>query len=166
MRFALRSCLAGFAALLVAGCVSPAATPASTLGPSSSSHSVGGGCAGTVLTYAEPPRWAQGGWQHEKGTPWAVPWAFGRPKDAIAYVWAGHLVAGVDTKVLWVVDGTPNRFVVEGRPIGKSKPVVTVLGGPSKLNIPSSGCWTFRLQWSDPGPSRTSIINLDVSNPA
>ena len=55
---------------------------------------------------------------------------------------------------------------VEGRPLGRDRPVVTVqdqLSGnqmPSYVDVPSAGCWSFRVTWGH--PARTSTIDLDV----
>jgi hypothetical protein len=126
-----------------------------------------GGCAGTVLTNSEPPLWAQGGWTHTNGTPWPVPWTAAASGQAVAFVFAGRLVAGpsprVDgssNKVLWVLRD-PVQFVVEGRPSGESTPVVTIPGGPSIVDVPTPGCWTFRLIPSN-HPEQVSTISLDV----
>lgn len=103
--------------------------------------------------------------------PWPVPWAFGTHDDAIAYLFATQLVAGgsprVDgsnNKVLWEVKDSPSgaNVVVEGRPLGQLQPVVTIAGGPSITDLPTAGCWTFRLQWGQPGKVHSSIINLEV----
>ena len=130
-------------------------------------HTFAGGCAGTVLTDAEPPLWAQGGWNHVSGTPWGVPWALGSGGQAVAFVFAGQLVAGssprvdgTNNKVLWVAKGSVTNFVVEGIPPGGTQPVVSVNGGPSIVDVPSAGCWKFRLTW---GASQAgSIVNLEV----
>jgi len=146
---------------LLCGCTSsqqPAAKP------SPITQVVAGGCAGTVLTRADPPAWAQGGWTHTKGTPWPVPWAMAVPGDAVAFVFAGELVAGSgprsdgsQNKVLWVVKD-PASFVVEGRPLGQARPVVTVDGGPSIVDVPTPGCWTFQVLRG----KQSSVINLQV----
>jgi hypothetical protein len=157
--------LAGAAAivvLLMCGCTSWTQAAAK---PSASHQEVVGGCAGTVLTQAEPPVWAQGGWSHVVGTPWPVPWAMATPGDAVAYLMAGReLVEGssmrsdsTSNKVLWVTED-PVAFVVEGRPLGETHPVVTVSGGPSIVDLPAAGCWTFQLLRG----KRTSVINLEV----
>jgi hypothetical protein len=130
-------------------------------------HIFAGGCAGTVLTDAEPPAWAQGGWNVIKGQPWGVPWTLGSGGNAVAFVFANELVAGssprvdgTNNKVLWVAKGSPTNFVVQGIPPGGTQAVVTVNGGPSIVDAPSPGCWTFRLSW---GPSRgASTVNLEV----
>jgi hypothetical protein len=138
--------------------------------PTPAAHTFAGGCAGTVLTDAEPPAWAQGGWTHTKGTPWGVPWALGTQGNTVAYVFATQLVAGVsprtdgtNNKILWESKDNPSGagVVVEGRPQGQSQPVVTVEGGPSIVDVPTAGCWTFRLTWTAKG-QQSSTINLEV----
>lgn len=120
-----------------------------------------------MLTDAEPPLWAQGGWNVEKGGPWTVPWALGTGGDAVAYLFATQLVAGsspridgTNNKVLWVAKGDPSNFVVEGLPPGRSQTVVSVNGGPSIVDVPTAGCWTFRLLWGSPSQPGTSTISL------
>ena len=159
----------GICALILLGTVScnqPAAAPAS-VSPSQAVHTLAGGCAGTVLTDSEPPGWSQGGWSHTKGTPWPVPWTAAASGDAVAFVFAGRLVAGpsprVDgstNKVLWELR-EPVQFIVEGRPAGKSTPVVTVPGGPSIVDVPTPGCWTFRLSPTNDA-SKVSTMSLEV----
>ena len=100
-----------------------------------------------------------------------MPWAFGTHGDAIAYVFAGRLVAGgsprpdgSNNKVLWEVKDSPSgaSVVVEGRPLGEYQPVMTIAGGPSITDVPTAGCWTFRLIWASSGHARSSIINLEA----
>ncbi len=150
--------------VLLATAWNPALTRVS---PSPTIHSLAGGCAGTMLTDAEPPGWSQGGWSNTKA-PWPAPWALGTPADAVAFVFAIRLVAGssprvngTSNKVLWVLRD-PSPFVVEGRPLGQSQPVVTVQGGPSIVDAPAAGCWTFRLLWESGGAPHSSVINLQV----
>jgi hypothetical protein len=153
--------------LLSTGACAPAQQAHVQPSPVAVVHTFAGGCAGTVFTDAEPPVWAQGGWIHVKGTPWSVPWGLGTGGQAVAFLFATHLVAGTsprvdgtNNKVLWVAKGVPTNFVVEGTPPGATQAVVTVNGGPSIVDVPSAGCWKFRLTW---GASRvSSTINLDV----
>jgi hypothetical protein len=159
----------GFSALLIlaaSGCMS--ALPAQVQnGPTAKPQVLAGGCAGTVVTQADPPAWALGGFAQATGTRWTLPWAPGTGGDAVAFLFARQLVAGAsprvdgtNNKVLWVAKGNPSNFVVEGTPPGGTLPVVTVNGGPSIVDAPSPGCWKFRLSW---GSSRaTSTINLYV----
>lgn len=156
--------------ILVAGCTpSP---PTSQPKPSSGAgvQTFAGGCAGTVLSDAEPPVWAQGGWNHTKGTPWEVPWALGTQSSAVAYVFARRLVAGhspradgTNNKVLWESRDDPSGsgVTVEGRPLGRTEPILSIAGGPSIVDAPAAGCWSFRLTWSSNGV-HSSTINLEV----
>lgn len=123
-----------------------------------------------MVTDAEPPLWAQGGWSHAKGTPWPVPWAFGTQGDTVAYLFAIQLVAGTSprvdgsqNKVLWEAKDSPSgaNLMVEGHPLGTSQPVVTIPGGPSITDVPTAGCWTFRLSLSS-NSLLNSTINLEV----
>ncbi len=163
---------AGLAVLLIlfAGCTSSQPTSQVRASPSAAAHTFAGGCAGTVLTDAEPPAWAQGGWTHPNVTPWAVPWALGTQGNTVAYVFAIQLVAGagprVDgttNKVLWESQDNPSgaHVAVQGRPLGQTQPVVTIAGGPSEVDVPTAGCWTFELSWSANG-QHSSTINLEV----
>ena len=153
--------------ILASGCTSPLAGPVQT-SPSVPVHSFAGGFSGTVLTDALPPVWAQGGWTRAHA-PWGVPWALGTGGDTVAYLFATRLVAGTsprvngtNNKILWVAKGDPPNFVVEARPLGVDQPVVTIAGGPSIVDLPSAGCWTFRLAWGLPGNAAGSTINLEV----
>jgi hypothetical protein len=170
-----RSSGAGIAAvaLLIAGaCTSSSSTQTQVQpSPKAALHTFAGGCSGTVLTDAEPPIWAQGGWTNPKGQPWWVPWAFGTDHTTLAYVFASQLVAGTsprvdgtNNKVLWEAKDHPagDGLMVEGRPLGQSQPVVTIAGGPSIVDVPTAGCWTFRLSWTANGGQHTSTINLEV----
>jgi len=160
--------------ILAGGCTtSPAATAHVHLSSSVPVHSFAGGCAGTVLTDAQPPVWAQGGWSVAKGAPWPVRWALGTQGDTVAYLYATQLVAGrspradgSQNKVLWEARDSPSgaNVLVEGRPSGSSQPVVTIAGGPSIADVPTAGCWTFRLSWG-PNGQHSSTINLEVLPP-
>jgi hypothetical protein len=121
-----------------------------------------------VLTDAEPPVWAQGGWNVVKGQPWSVPWTLGTGGQAVAFLFARELVAGssprvdgTNNKVLWVAQGTAPNFVVNGTPQRATQPAVSVNGGPSIVDAPVPGCWTFRLRWGLDKAS-SSVINLQV----
>jgi hypothetical protein len=163
--------VAGIAALclLLAAACSSSQTPQAKAQRSASVRTFAGGCAGTVLTDAEPPKWSQGGWKVAKGTAWPVPWALGSGGDAVAFVFATELVAGgspridgTSNKVLWVARDYPPNFVVEGLPSDKSGRVVSVAGGPSTVDVPTPGCWMFRLLWGTPDRPGSSIINLEA----
>jgi len=137
----------------------------SSLGPATSSTTAVRDCSGTPVSTAEPPIWAQGGFSIARGRPW-VPWALGTPGDAIAYLFATQLVAegrrpdGTQNKVLWVVrDG--GRSQVQGHPLGRSRPAVSIDGGPSIVDVPTAGCWSFQVTWGSHS-TRTSVIDLEV----
>jgi hypothetical protein len=155
---------------LVACTQAPSAVRQATSSPAPPAHSLPGGCAGTVLTDAMPPKWAQTGWTVAAGSPWPVRWSFGQPADSIAFMFAGQLVAGpsprkdgTSNKVLWVLkDAALGGFTVEAKPLGQYQPVVNIAGGPSIDDVPTPGCWTFTMRWTVAGSARTSVINLEV----
>jgi hypothetical protein len=135
-------------------------------------HSLAGGCAGTVLTDAEPPVWAQAGFRAE-GAPWPVPWAFGTQNTSVAFLFSKVLVAGsgprVDgtyNKVHWVAKADyPTGYInvaIEGRPLGESQPILTFTNAGGVADFPTAGCWTFHLSWSAHGQQQVSTINLEV----
>ncbi len=97
-----------------------------------------------------------------------VPWAIGSPSDAIAFLWAGQLVAGpsprrdgTNNKILWVAKNAEWGFAVKATPLGQTEPILTVEGGPSIVDAPSPGCWAFRLTRNSDG-KLISTINLQV----
>jgi hypothetical protein len=155
------------AALLSAGACTPAQSAHAQPSPIAT-HTFAGVCAGTVLTDSEPPVWAQGGWNAAQGQPWAVPWALGSGGHVVAFLFARELVAGTsprvdgtNNKVLWVAQGASPNFVVAGTPAGATRPVVAVNGGPSIVDVPTAGCWSFRLRWGV-NQATSSMINLQV----
>jgi hypothetical protein len=171
IRFRRSGIAASVLILLLGGCTSPQ-TAQVTASPSAAIHTLTGGCAGTVLTDAEPPVWAQSGFQ-AKGTPWPVPWAFGTQNTAVAFVFSKVLVAGSGPRV----DGTYNkvRFVakadypngymnvaIEARDLGESQPILTFTNAGSAGDFPKPGCWTFRLTWTAHRQAQVSTINLEV----
>lgn len=157
--------------LLASGCTSsPTPTAHAQPSPTATVHTYAGGCAGTMVTDAIPPVWAQGGWTNPGGQPWWVPWAFGTSKTTVAYLFATQLVAGTsprvdgsNNKVLWEAKDHPSGggVTVVGHPLGQSQPIVTIAGGPSITDVPTAGCWTFVLTWG-PNAQQNSTINLQV----
>src|SRR5947209_9436537 len=143
--------LAAVLILLLSACQASSPAPAGTqTSAKPSAHSFAGGCAGTVLTNAEPPVWAQGGWSHAEGTYWRVLCAFGTRDETVAFLFATELVAGTsprvdgsNNKVLWEAKDYPSggNVVVEGRPLNQSQPALTIAGGPSNVDVPTAGCW-------------------------
>ena len=170
-----RSQCAGIAAsvliILFGGCASPQ-TAQVKASPSVPSHTLAGGCAGTVLTDAEPPVWAQAGFRAE-GAPWPVPWAFGTQNTTVAFLFSRVLVAGsgprvdgTNNKVHWVAKADyPTGYInvaIEARPLGESQPILTFTNAGGVADFPKPGCWTFRLSWSAPSQQQASTINLEV----
>jgi hypothetical protein len=101
----MRATLSVLVGLIIAsGCSSDSAAQVHPT-PSIAVHTFAGGCAGTTLTNALPPLWAQGGWS-QPHAPWEVPWALGTGGNAVAYLFATELVAGPSPRV----DGTKTRF--------------------------------------------------------
>jgi len=98
----------------------------------------------------------------------------GSPPSALAYLFATQLVAGgrrpdgSSNKILWVTRDPSRDVTIEGRPLGRSQPVVPIRGQvvygnqlPSQVDVPTSSCWSFVVSWA--GRTReTSTINLDV----
>jgi hypothetical protein len=158
--------------VLVGGCTSSQAAHVKA-SPSAPIRTFAGGCAGTVLTDAEPPVWAQAGWRHGDGEPWPVPWAFGTKGTTVGFLFSIGLVAGssprVDgssNKIGWVAKGDyptgDTDIAIEVRPLSESQPVFTNAGGARVVDLPKPGCWTFRLSWTAHGQQQVSIINLEV----
>jgi hypothetical protein len=154
------------AVFVLAAACTPQSTPRTSRSNPSPTHPIAGRCAETVFTNAEPPEWSQSGWTVPKGAPWPVRWTLASSGDAVAFMFAGELVAGPsprsdgsNNKILWVLRD-PAPFVVEGRPAGESKPVVTVPGGPSIVDVPTPGCWTFELIRSDSVHQGTISLNV------
>jgi hypothetical protein len=164
--------------MLLGGCGSPQPAQVKASLPAAV-HTFPGGCAGTVLTDAEPPVWAQAGFG-TTGTTWPVPWAFGTQNTTVVFVFSTVLVAGsgprVDgsyNKVTWVAKDPPSgvaagypygtsNVVVEARPLGESQPTVTNTSGANVLDFPKPGCWTFHLSWSAQSKVQVSTLNLEV----
>lgn len=166
---ARRAGLAVLVLLVVAACSSSQATHVSS-SSSAPAQTFVGGCSDTVLTDAEPPAWAQGGWQVETGAPWPVPWAFGTQHTFVAFLFSTRLVAGpsprvdgTNNKILWVTKDSPPaaNAVVVGSPVGESLPVITFPDGPSIVDLPLPGCWAFHPSWSTKGQP-VSSIDLEV----
>jgi len=141
-------------------------TPSTAGTAPTSIHSVAGGCAGTVVTDSVPPAWSQDGFTH-KSARWAVPWALGTDGGVVAYVFGRQLVAGTsprvdgsNNKVGWAIKDHSSSMVV-GRPVGMAQPVVSFPGGSSVVDVPTAGCWTFRVLWGAQN-EHVSTVNLEV----
>jgi hypothetical protein len=67
---------------------------------------------------------------------------------------AVHQVAGINNKILWVarVGAVDGPLHIRARLEGTGQTVTeTVAGapGPSVIDLPSAGCWSFDLTWGD-----------------
>ena len=152
--------------ILLAACTSSQPKAQVKASPAAATHTFSGGCAGTVLTDAVPPAWAQGGFTHNSA-PWAMPWALGSDGNVVAYEFTGQLVAGANiggggssnNKLGWAIkDNASGLELIEARPLGMAEPLVTV---HRLVELPSSGCWTFRVLWG-PHYEHVSTVNLEV----
>ena len=88
-----------------------------------------------------------------------MPYVLGDRGDIAAIVWAAHdpLVvppaADKSNKILWVSrvstgDGAPLRIKAELTVTGETVTRTVVGGpGPSIINLPAPGCWSFDLTW-------------------
>lgn len=154
------------AALLVAACTSnshPAASPqppaprasaarASTAPAAAASN----GCAGQPPV-SPLPVWARSGFSPPDQ---AMPHVMGEAGNIVAILWADrdalHSPSLQDrrNKILWVSRipfAAPNPLLIRATLPGGARTVtVSVPGGPgpSTIDVPAPGCWTFHLSWS------------------
>lgn len=163
--------------LVLAACSSPAdqvrAPGASAVTPAQS-QGAAGGCAGTLVSAnMAPPAWARAGFTSSAERP-GIPWALGKPPDAVAYLFATQLVAAgsrpdhSNNKVLWVTKEPPEGLRIQGHPLGRSEPAIAITRQltygnqlPSIVDVPTPGCWSFDVSWGQ-RPKHMSTINLDV----
>jgi hypothetical protein len=130
------------------------------------------GCAGSRMYTAPAPRWST-----KQGLD-RIPWLRPLPESAgvVGFFWphqpylvpAGHLHSdGAANKILWVAQ-TGGHLTVKAHPIDRDAPVVSFdLGSsgfqwPSSIDLPSAGCWTLTLTWSN----KQADVNVRVSAPA
>jgi hypothetical protein len=151
--------------IILAACASSQPTSQVKASATLTAHTLAGGCAGTVLTDAKPPAWAQGGFT-QKVTPWAVPWALASDGNVVAFLFTGQLVAGAGpradgsmiNKLGWAIKNTGSSELIEARPLGMAEPLVTV---HRLVELPTAGCWTFRVLWGA-NNEHVSAVSLDV----
>jgi hypothetical protein len=170
-RFQCAGIAASVLIILLGGCAS-LQTAQVKASPSVPIHTFAGGCAGTVLTDAEPPVWAQAGFR-AAGAPWPVPWAFGTQNTTVALLFSRVLVAGsgprvdgTNNKVHWVAKADYStgsiNVAIEARPLGESQSILTFTNAGGVADFPKPGCWTFRLSWSAHSQQQVSTINFEV----
>jgi hypothetical protein len=160
------------AALLVAGCTGsshssarpePSAARPGAAQPGAAQPGAGqaglaasDGCAGQPLV-SPLPVWAQAGFSPPDR---AMPHVTGEAGDIVAILWADrdalHSPPLQDSrnKILWVSRipfVAPNPLVITATLADSTRTVtVSVPGGPgpSTIDVPAPGCWTFHLSWS------------------
>ena len=119
-------------------------------------RSVAGGCGSTALYEGASESWATAG-------PRDLVQATSHDGNAVAFLFAEPLRAGDPenpaNKILWVVKqprGTSD-LVISGHPVDADAPTVSQSEPPdsspgeiypSIVNVPSSGCWQFTLEWN------------------
>jgi hypothetical protein len=170
-------------AVVGVGCA-PAGPPvgqhsASVSVPVPGSHTTGAGCGGTsVGTGPGLPSWA------DAGGGGGVPWAVGRPPEAVGILFATELVArgqrpDGSNKILWLTRGLvpSSHITLRAQPFDASTPGVTLrvdaatpvvtigLAGyqqfPSIVDLPTPGCWRIKISWG-PGSTQYSTFGLTV----
>jgi hypothetical protein len=150
--------VAAVAAMLVAtACTHGGQAPAGSQPPASRAGGpAGNGCAGQPPVSALPV-WARSGF-----TPpdLAMPHVMGRAGDIVAILWAPRdalrspALPDRANKILWVSRVpvvSPGDLVIKATLADGNRTItVTVPGGPgpSYVNAPAPGCWTFHLSWA------------------
>jgi hypothetical protein len=157
-----RIALSLLVAFALAGCTSNASGAphsAADRGPSATTSSTTSAApaAGCRTSYPSKrlPRWATAGFS---GPNPSVPYVLGDKGDMAAIVWVSHHpfaappVTGKNNKILWVarvgaVDGPLQiRATLEGTGQTVTR-TVDPAPGPSIVDLPLPGCWSFDLTW-------------------
>jgi hypothetical protein len=107
-------------------------------------------CSGVVVTGALPA-WARSGFSDRVPV---MPHVLGTNGAIIAILWADPPLyappkRSENNKILWVTRDASAAPLVIHATLGGSKAAVTrrITVGPSIVNMPSAGCWTFQLAW-------------------
>ena len=102
-----------------------------------------------VVPSAVLPEWARAGFS-DAGT--AMPYVLGERGEVVAILWP-DLVApapdGRNNKILWVTrEHTTEPFTITAH-LGTATVTTTMQQGPgpSTIDVPGPGCWTFDLRW-------------------
>jgi hypothetical protein len=131
---------------------SAAAKPARSTGPRPVTSN---GCAGQPPV-SPLPDWARAGFYPPDQ---AMPHVMGEAGSIVAILWAPRdalhspPLHDRNNKILWVAADAPpgNPLVIKATLAGGTRTAtLTVPGGPgpSIINLPAPGCWTFHLSWS------------------
>jgi hypothetical protein len=119
--------------------------------PSAAAGAAAGGCR-TDFTPRRLPVWARTGFSPPTQR---VPYVLGDGGDIVAILWADHDPlsapprADRNNKILWA-SPYPGTLRIEAVRSGSAQRVVrTVQGGPgpSIIDLPAPGCWSFDLSW-------------------
>jgi hypothetical protein len=155
------------AALLVAGCTGnsqpparpqPSATGAAAAQASAAQAGVAAwnGCAGQPPV-SPLPVWARSGFSPAD---LAMPHVMGEAGNIVAILWATRdalhspLLHDRNNKILWasrIPLAAPDPLIIRATLAGSTRTAtVSVPGGPgpSIIDLPAPGCWTFHLSWS------------------
>ena len=155
------------AALLVAGCTGNSQPPArpqppaagATAAQASTAHAgvvTSNGCAGQPPV-SPLPVWARSGFSPADA---AMPHVMGEAGNIVAILWATRdalhspPLQDRSNKILWVSRvplAAPDPLTIRATLAGSTRTAtVSVPGGPgpSIIDLPAPGCWTFHLSWS------------------
>ena len=155
------------AALLVAGCTGNSQTPARAQPPTTGAGAAqlsaaqagvaaSNGCAGQPPV-SPLPVWARSGFSPAD---LAMPHVMGEAGNIVAILWATRdalhapPLHGRNNKILWVSRiplAAPDPLIIRATLAGSTRTAtVSVPGGPgpSIIDLPAPGCWTFHLSWS------------------
>lgn len=154
-----RIALSLLVAFTLAGCSSEGSVPAADEGPTApaSSTTARAPAVGCRTQYPAEilPEWARAGFSDP--TP-SVPYVLGDKGDMAAIVWASRHplaappVADKNNKILWVarVGATDGPLQITAVLEGTGETVTRTVEpapGPSTIDLPSPGCWSFDLTW-------------------
>lgn len=102
-----------------------------------------------VVPAAVLPDWARGGFTEPRPV---MPYVLGQRGEIVAILW-GELTEprtdGRTNKILWVArEHTTEPFIITAR-LGTTAVTTTMQQGPgpSTIDVPGPGCWTFDLRW-------------------
>ncbi len=137
-------------ALAVAGCTGEQQPPPR---PGTSSTAAPASCTGSVTT-GPLPEWARAGFTPPDQP---APYVLGANGDILGVLFGLPLTApprpDLSNKILWVsrVDVTSGSLKIRARLAGSGLSVEREVEGgpgPSIIDMPRAGCWSFSLSWS------------------
>jgi hypothetical protein len=145
---------AGCSADHASGSGKPSAHATASAAPASQAPAAAGPCLAPVAPRALPV-WARAGF-HPATMP--MPYVMGDHGKIVAILWAdpphSPPLANVNNKILWVarvVPMPPGPLIIQATLNGTGRTAtreVTGGPGPSIINLPRAGCWSFNLSWA------------------